>query len=393
MARPHRVLISAFVGSDNLGDEAVFLSLAERLAERVGGRQVTAVSIEPERTKSLLQNRNRPGLSEIRVTRRAWLALDIFRHDICVFGGGGIIQDQSSVLNIVYFLVQISLARLLGKRVVLAFVGVNPLRTRVCRDWTRLALSGISMCIVRDEESRQVLRSLDVTSTDIRCAADIAINLECVAGGSAETAVGAPYMLLCLRHWYSQGMLMTPASMKGGPVKDGTRMDSLLNGLARELVVLLDREKDLRVVAVPFFGRRDALVHQALLDRLPSTHKARMDLRGAIADPCEYVSLAESSRCVLGMRLHALILASLSGAPLVALAYSAKVTSFMKQLSLGDQVIDVESTPDVGELSKRVNMAMERRHERRELVRSRVEALRRINHEVLDEVCALIRAD
>lgn len=390
MAQPHRVLISAFVGSDNLGDEAIFLSLAERLAAEVGGGSVSAASIKPEKTTRLLRNRNRPGLAQIRVTRRVWLALDILRHEVCIFGGGGIIQDQSSILNMVYFLVQISLARMLGKRVVLAFVGVDPLRTKFGRAWTRMALSGIPMCIVRDEESREALRVLGVTGTDIRCAADIAINLECAPGGSAETPVSAPYVLLCLRHWYGQGRLLTPASMKSGPVKDGTRMGNLLNGLARELVVMLDREKDLRIVAVPFFNRRDALVHQALFDRLPSSHKARVELRGAIADPCEYVTLAESARCVIGMRLHALILASLSGTPLVALAYSSKVASFMKQLSLDDQVIDIQSRPDVGPLTDCMNAALERRNE---AVRLQVDALRQINHEVLDEVCRLIQAD
>lgn len=392
MARPHRVLISAFVGSDNLGDEAIFLSLAGRLAAKVDGGSVTAASIKPEKTRNLLRNRNRPELTQIRITRRAWLALDIVRHEVCVFGGGGIIQDQSSILNIVYFLLQISLARLLGKRVVLAFVGVDPLRARLGRGWIRRALSGIPMCIVRDEESREALRALGVTGTDIRCAADIAINLECGPGDSAEIPVNAPYVLLCLRHWYGQGRLLTPASMKSGPVEDGTQMDKLLNGLAHQLVVMLDREKDLRIVAVPFFGRRDALVHKALFDRIPSSHKSRIELRDAIADPCEYVSLAKTASCVIGMRLHALILASLSAVPLVALAYSSKVASFMKQLSLDDQVIDIQSKPDVGALTDCINAALERRHEREESVRFQVDTLRRINHEVLDEVCRLIRA-
>jgi polysaccharide pyruvyl transferase WcaK-like protein len=179
--------------------------------------------------------------------------------------------------------------------------------------------------------------------------------------------------------------------MKSGSVKDGTSMDELLKGLARQLEEMLDREADLRIFAIPFFGRRDALVHKALVDRLPSSHRCRVEVRGAIADPCEYVNLARSARCVIGMRLHALILASLSGTPLVALAYSSKVSSFMKQISLDEQVIDIQSRPDVSTLTDRVNAALKCQYAPEKSVRVQVDALRQINREALDEIVRLIQ--
>jgi len=93
--RAERVLISAFVGSDNLGDEAVFLALARQLAGRLGGRRLTVASLDTAKTRALLDGPGDPELAAVEVLPRARLPVAIAWHDLCVFGGGGIVQDQA----------------------------------------------------------------------------------------------------------------------------------------------------------------------------------------------------------------------------------------------------------------------------------------------------------
>jgi len=388
--RAERVLISAFVGSDNLGDEAVFLALARQLAGRLGGRRLTVASLDTAKTRALLDGPGDPELAAVEVLPRARLPVAIAWHDLCVFGGGGIVQDQSSLLNLFYFLGQVQLAKLLGKRVALAFVGIGPLRSGIGRAWTRFALSGIACCVVRDPASKRLLEDLGVTGTDILSASDIAVDLECSNTRDPEPAFDGPYLVLSLRHLNLPASFLTPASRKSGAVRAGSPLARTLDGIARELATVLDAHESLAVVAVPFFRDRDDLVHRALQARLSDDHRRRFVLADALSDPCDYVALARGAACVLAMRLHALVLALQASVPLVALAYSPKVAAFMQQLGLGDYVLDPERETELERLAGLVDDAIAKREDLAARSAERAGLLSDANREALDALCRAI---
>lgn len=390
MPRAERILISAFVGSDNLGDEAVFLALARQLAARLGGRRLTVASIDTARTRALLDGAGDPELADIEVTSRARLPVAIARHDLCVFGGGGIVQDQSSLLNLLYFLGQIQLARLFGRRVALAFVGIGPLRSRIGRAWARVALSGIACCVVRDPASKRLLEDLGVKGTAVLSASDIAVDLECRDVRARVLAIDGPYLLLSLRHLSLPASFLTPASRKSGPVRAGSPLARMLDGIARELATVLETHERLAVVAVPFFRNRDELVHRALRARLSDDHRRRFLLVDALSDPCDYAALARRAACVVAMRLHALVLALPAGVPLVALAYSPKVAAFMQQLGLDDYVLDPERETGLERLAGLVDDAIATRDERATRTGERAALLSDANREALEALCRVI---
>lgn len=383
MPKPKRILISAFIGSENLGDEAIFKAFIGQLAERLKMPRLTASSVNPDRTRSLLLRQHHKRLAEVEVAHRAWLPLTILRNDVCIFGGGGIIQDQSSILNLIYFLLQIQYAKLVRKKVVLAFVGIGPINSRIGRICTKLALSGIRLCIVRDQASEQLLDDLQVAGTEIICASDIALSQQCHSDRRSADATKQEYVLLSLRHWYNQSRRITAASLKSGQVEPGSRLDTLLSELAKGLMTFLEANAGFHVLAVPCFGQRDNLVHSALLRKLDVPYRDRFRIHSQVSDPCQYVNLAGSASCVISMRLHALVLASLQAVPMVALSYSPKVAAFMAQLGLSNHVLDIESDPQLDRIAIYIEEALREAAHIRDRVQREIRKLRDLNDAAL----------
>lgn len=393
MPKCDRILLSAFIGSDNLGDEAIFLALLGKLETTLPKPRLTVISMNADKTRRLLQGRSTNGRPRASVNRRRFLPFAIPRHDVCVFGGGGIVQDESSILNLIYFLAQIQIAKLFGKVVALAFVGVGPLNSRVSRVCAKLALSNLALCVVRDQESKRLMDRLGVTGTDVICCSDIVLDLECRLRSDKSAEANGGYLLLSLRHWYSQSSTVVPASFKSGRIDAGTRMDALLRNLADELAIFLDANKEFSIVAVPCYGDRDALVHMALRNRLDRKYRERFRLHASLSDPCHYVRLAAGARCVIGMRLHSLVLASLSAAPLVALSYSSKVNAFMEQVGLAEQVIDIATEPELGGFASCLESALTNSAVMASTIEKRTRGLRKANQTALSALAKVIGGD
>ena len=115
-----RVLVTAFVGSDNLGDEAIFEALVRTL-ESLGDVEVVAFTPNPNR---------RYGSGRVRLLQRRGLGdleREIRAADLVVCGGGGLIQDQTSVYNLAAHVHPLVIAHALGRPYLFYAVGVTPL--------------------------------------------------------------------------------------------------------------------------------------------------------------------------------------------------------------------------------------------------------------------------
>jgi polysaccharide pyruvyl transferase WcaK-like protein len=99
------VTVAAWIGSANAGDDLIFGALRRKL--HVRGTRVTAISTRPLHTArdgvDVVDHRDLPGI---------WRA--IRASDALVFGGGGLLQDQTSSFNLPYHLSRIAMARAAG---------------------------------------------------------------------------------------------------------------------------------------------------------------------------------------------------------------------------------------------------------------------------------------
>jgi polysaccharide pyruvyl transferase CsaB len=301
-----RVGVSAWVGSTNLGDELVFASLHAKLTER--GAEVLALSIAPDRTQRD---------HDVRAVRRARGLVDVVQGlDALVLGGGGLLQDETSPLNLPYHLSPLVVARARRTPVAGLGLGAGPLRRASSRRQVAAALRGVDVT-VRDLPSSALLQTLDLSST---VAADLAFGLPAPAV-PVEDAVA-----LCLRGWTGGG----------GRLPVGWRRPGTPEWFVTSAAALVDRLVDqtgLPVRLIAFDPVRDASLLRSVADR---------SRRGAdVVLPTVGTVLAEvaSARVVVAMRYHAAVAAALGGRPAVLIGYSPKVSALAASLGSGAALV------------------------------------------------------
>lgn len=300
--------MAAWVGSTNLGDELVFCGLCRRLADLGAG--VTAVSVDPAATRAAhgvaaVDHRDVAGL--VRATRQA---------DAVVLGGGGLLQDHTSALNLPYHLSRILPARLAGTPLGVVGIGAGPLGGRLGRRMAGAALAGARVVTARDAASAELLRELGVAPVEV--SADLALSLPV-----PEVAVG-DHLVVCLRPWTGRRGRLPVALRRPG--------DDVAPWFVAEMAAALDdaaAATGLAVRFVAFQGDRDGPLHDRVAERLSAPVTA---VRPGVHD---VVGEVARGRVVVAMRYHALACAVLGGRPAVSLGYDPKVTSLAADVGPG----------------------------------------------------------
>ena len=305
-----KVLVAAWVGSTNLGDELVFAALARQLAGL--GAEVTAISIDPAATRAI------HGVGAVDHRNLAALVLAARRADLVVFGGGGLVQDQTSRFNTPYHLSRLLAARAVRTPVAVVGVGAGPLETRLARSLTRLALAPAPAVTTRDEASAGVLRGLGLGPVTV--AADLALSLPVPEVATADELVVA------LRPWRGRRRAL--------PVAAGGQQAPpwFVAGMASALDVVAEATGlGVRVVALQ--ADRDGPVHDQVAERV------RTSATTSCPGVEEVVAEVARGRVVVAMRYHALVAAVLGARPSVALGYSPKVDALAADVGAGAVVL------------------------------------------------------
>ena len=307
-----RVTVAAWIGSANAGDELIFAALRHKLLAR--GAHVIAVTTHPTADRSTVGH-----LAPLALTRT------IRDSDALVFGGGGLLQDQTSGFNLPYHLSRLALARALGTRRAVVGIGAGPLRTAAGRIQVRRALRGVTAISARDAGSADLLRSLGVTG--VRVTADLALSLP------SPQIAPADVLCVCLRPWRAaRGRL---------PVGVRARTDVTPEPMVDRLARGLDHAAGALGLSVRLVAMRpgwDDRLHARVAERLA----ADVELATPPAD--RVVDVIAASRVVVAMRYHAGIAALLAGRPAVLIGYDPKVTSLAG--AMGDGARLLEWTPD-----------------------------------------------
>ena len=306
-----RVLVSGWSGSTNLGDELVLAGLL-RLLE---GHEVCVVSVDPAAT------RVRFGVPAVAPRQAGRLVRAVREADLLVFGGGGLLQDETSPLNLPYHLARPALALALGTPVVGLGLGAGPLERPGSRRAVGLLrrFAGVS---VRDEGSRRLLAACGVPA---RLGADLALARDSVGTGPEDV------ITVSLRPWSGGGGWL-PVGARWRHHLDGQVVDALAGALDE-----LSGRTGWPVRFVALQADRDDDVHAQVADRMRSpTQRTTPDVHRVVDE-------VAAGQLVVAMRFHAGIAAVLAGRPTVLLGYSPKVDALAAELGAGAALLPVEA--------------------------------------------------
>lgn len=344
---PH-VLVSGYYGFHNAGDEAILYALVQALRRELPGVEITVLSADPAHTAAAYGVRAVPRVG-------AGVAAAVRRTDLFISGGGGLLQDTTSVKSVAYYLGLISLARALRKKVLFYAQGIGPLRTSSGRAMVRLVANHATVIAVRDSESRDELQALGVRRPPVVVTADPVLGLtpkpEWVASGreilSDLGLKDGPVVGISIRPW---------------PGRDGYL--EALAGLADRLV-----RAGRRVVFLPFHHPADLELSRAaaaLCRERVAVVERRLDFK-------RLIGVTASLDLAVGMRLHFMIFAAICGLAPVGLVYDPKVARLLDRLGLPPE--GRVSRPDPEGLARAVDLALEHREIWRGVVRERLPVL------------------
>jgi polysaccharide pyruvyl transferase CsaB len=296
---PATVTVAAWVGSANLGDELVFAALAAQLRAR--GVTPSALSVAPAATRLA---------HGVEATRRHG---GVMAAEAIVLGGGGLLQDETSTLNLDLHLLPVAAARLRRRPVAGVGLGAGPLSTRTGRLRVRAALRGVPLA-VRDADSVAVLEGVGLARPAL--AADLTLSLP-RSGAPARDRIA-----VCLRPWSGRRHHL-PARFRRH------RSDErFVAGAARALDDLAEA-MGLPVHLVAFDAPKDGPLHAAVADRMRSSVTLAAPTLATVLDE------VAASRLVVAMRYHGGMAAVLAGRPSILVGYSAKVDSLAEELGRG----------------------------------------------------------
>ena len=325
-----RIVISGYYGFDNTGDEAVLYSILQALNQECQGQnlEITVLSNQPEKTMELygVKAINRWDIKEIYKT--------IKNCDLVISGGGSLLQDVTSNKTVPYYLFIIKMAQWHKKEVVFYSQGFGPVNKGHSKVLLKKVLNKVNYIFVRDENSKKGLIDIGVTKPPITVTVDPVIGME---SNERIAAKMKGYI-----DGYSKGKIRVGIYLRSWKNDDG-----LIQKMAALCEIL--HEEDLDMFFIPMQQPED-------VDFLKGVHFPNLSVY-KMTDPLEIqevLALTGQMDIVIGMRLHALIMATAQGVPTVGLSYDPKVDDFMEIIH-NKHYYDVE-TFDPEEVAKSVMM-------------------------------------
>ncbi len=291
------ILLSGYYGFDNTGDEAILLAITRELTAR--GHRVNVLSNTPAATARTYGVRAAPRMHPL------GLLGAVAACDLLLSGGGGLLQDGTSARTLTYYLGLIRLARWLGKQAAVFNQSVGPLSAAGGRR-VAASLGGVPT-IVRDRGSLETLRGLGV---EAKLGGDPALLLEPGQVGRNPARV-----------------VLAPRGGQRGATEQLADLAARLRANGRE------------VVALSLQPQHDDAEARLIGGEIISTGEPQVAL-DAIA----------GAGFVVGVRLHAVILAAAAQVPFAGVSYDPKVAGFCTDAGAPVHATDFDVAALLGEI-------------------------------------------
>ncbi len=342
-----RVLIAGSYGQGNTGDEAILAALLAGLRARRPGLHLQVVSGDVAATAA------QHGVEALYWGDWARLAEALDAADLLILGGGGIFFDywgfdprrllENEAPDLAHYASFPLLAGLLGKPLLICAVGAGPLFTPEGREAVRLAFALAARASVRDAESKALLEEIGVPGGRVEVTADPAFAL--VPAGEAR----AKELLAGLGLGERPLLGVTPR-----PWDVAVSQEDWETGLAAALAGFA-QPAGAQILLIPFHAGYD----DASLERLQTKLRAAGMPAGMSAgdarilppgcSPQEIAAVIGRCDLLVGLRLHSILFALLSGTPAVALAYDPKVRSLARLAGHEELCLDLSDLSGLGD--------------------------------------------
>lgn len=307
------IVLSGYYGFDNVGDDAILLSIIQALKKWENDIEITVLSNNPTATEQTygVKAVNRWKMKEIHQLLKT--------ADGLISGGGSLMQDQTGMKTIPYYAGVIQIAKWLKKPVFVYAQGMGPINHSLSKLIVRKTFNKVEQITVRDKASQTLLTEIGVRK-ETKIVPDPVMGLN---GGDFHC------------EWLDQESL-TAESYISVSVRDWPSTIAYKEKIAHSLDQLVRQGE--QIVFLPMHGEHDLKTSQEVA--------ALMQEKSLIAPSDlsieEKIAVIGQSQLLIGMRLHSLIFSAIYATPFIAITYDPKIDAFA----------DIVDQPVIGHVEK-----------------------------------------
>lgn len=333
----------------NLGDSAILAGIVAVIRENEANARIAVVSDGTVIARGVGPvDRVPKGLRGLIPLFRA-----IAQSRLVVVGGGGLFQDDDSLIKMPYWAARCLMARVFNRRIVGCSLGVGPLRAVTSRVCARAAFLTMTAISVRDEAAAGVARLL--TDRPVVVTPDPALLCKAATDAEAEALLrqlgicreAGPLIGISPRRFYPIRRRWIPHVIRSklfaydDPV---TASHQLIERYASALTTLIKRH-GARLLFMPTYNvthEADDDICRAIQKLLPESNSHLIE----VTDPSLFKAITRKLAVMIGGRMHPVILAASSGTAVVGLAYNPKFYGFFEAIGQQRFLIPVEEFVD-----------------------------------------------
>ena len=320
-----KMIICGNYGAGNLGDEAVLRGI---INEFKGEFELTVMSANPTQTHqefgvhtikhipSGIRSWTRSvfskdGQKEWKATQQA-----IDRCDVFLLGGGTLLTD-TPWQSIIIWAKQVEAALEKGKELWIHGSGIGPLRGDFARKQAKKILQKATRVSVRDHRSLQEAR-------DLKC--------------TIATLINDPVFNV---KWNPENPQKRENQVIIVPREWSQNQEQTINAFAETVLHLSQKGK--KIIGIPFdtSNTKDEELLEKIFEK--SGVKENTKIWKEYHNEQDIMKLMSQSECVIGMRLHSLILAEITKTPFIGISYMKKVESLGENLGKKNQILDIRT--------------------------------------------------
>lgn len=308
----NRVIVSGYYGFDNAGDEAILHSIIAGLKQTIPNIKVTVLSSNPKKTKELYN------VDAINRMNPIVIISEFLKADLFISGGGSLLQDVTGKKSIPYYLGLIKLAQIMKIKTVFFSQGVGPVKSVFFRKMISKVVNKMNLVIVRDEQSKQFLNSLEVENVEI--CSDPVFFLQ----PAGEKEIEKIFI-------EEEIPFREKGPWIGVSIRDWSNREELIHELAIGLDKLI-ATYDAQIVLLPFHKDVDYKVLEKIMEEMQANKQTYILSKQYKAN--EMLGMCEKFDLLIGMRLHSLIFAARQRTPFIGISYDLKIDSFLGQFQM-----------------------------------------------------------
>jgi polysaccharide pyruvyl transferase CsaB len=329
------VVISGYYGFGNLGDEAILEEIVAEVKRLVSVENIYVLSNNPQNTARTY------GVKAVSRWKLGPLFNLLPRTRLVISGGGGLFQDSSSAKPPLFYGTQIALARFFGVPVFVFAQGIGPLKSGLSQAITRGALSLATLVTIRDKASQKVLENWGVKC---ELTADPVWNLD---GSPLPQGVVDQIDQLRGKRDVKKGFIPYGSKEIGAAVEAAEdAKPKLLVGLSlrpsanftqesvEQLADVLDQTLPdyTKLLLLPLQREQDMPVLEQFNQLWQKRGRSAENFYAVHLDkPSQWITLLGQLDLLVGMRLHAVIMALKCKVPVIGLAYDPKVSHVLEE--------------------------------------------------------------